>query len=123
MKCREFALVKVDSDTARFSISLRREAGDGVTKLSDLKEQLMQDPVFRTEYEKIDEQYELVEVLVCARKSANLTQSELAERLGTTQSAIARMEGARVSPSIATLRRYAKATGNRLKVEFVPLKR
>ena len=37
-------------------------------------------------------------------------------RLGTTQSAIARMEGGKVSPSFATLRRYAEATGTRLTV-------
>ena len=42
--------------------------------------------------------------------------SELARRLGTTQSAIARLEGGRVSPSFATLRRYAEATGTRLTV-------
>ena len=48
-----------------------------------------------------------------------MTQAELAERLGTTQSAIARLEGGRVSPSFATLRRYAEATGTRLTVGLV----
>ncbi len=41
-------------------------------------------------------------------------------RLGTTQSAVARLEGGRVSPSFATLRRYAEATGTRLTVGLVP---
>lgn len=48
-----------------------------------------------------------------------LTQEALAERMGTTQSAIARLEGGRVSPSVETLRKYAKAVGKRLKVEMV----
>ena len=49
-----------------------------------------------------------------ARAAAKLTQAELARRLGTTQSAVARLEGGRVSPPLATLRRYAEATGTRL---------
>ena len=48
--------------------------------------------------------------------AAKLTQAEVARRLGTTQSAVARLEGGRVSPSFATLRRYAEATGTRLTV-------
>ncbi|WP_298225526.1 helix-turn-helix domain-containing protein [Acidocella sp.] len=50
---------------------------------------------------------------------AKLTQSELAIKIGTTQSAIARLEGGKVSPSVSTLRRYAEATGHQLKVSFV----
>lgn len=94
--------------------------GDDMTKLGDLKEQLMKDPEFREEYERADAEYSLIEALINARTAANLTQTELAERLGTTQSAVARMEGGRVSPSIATVHRYAEATGTRLIVGLVP---
>ncbi|MXW54948.1 MAG: helix-turn-helix transcriptional regulator [Gammaproteobacteria bacterium] len=92
-----------------------------MTTLKDLKGQLMRDPEFRREYERADEEFTLIEALIRARTAANLTQTELAERLGTSQSAVARMEGGGVSPSVATLRRYAKATGTRLKIEFVPV--
>ena len=92
------------------------EAGDGMTKLRELKKRLMEDPGFREEYARIDDEYALVEALVQARTAAKLTQTELARRLGTTQSAVARLEGGRVSPSFATLRRYAEATGTRLTV-------
>ena len=87
-----------------------------MTKLKDLKQRLMDDPEFREEYERADDEFKLIEALVRARAAASLTQSELARRLGTTQSAIARLEGGRVSPSFATLRRYAEATGTRLVV-------
>lgn len=87
-----------------------------MTKLKDLKKQFMKDPEFREEYARVDDEYALVEALVCARMAAKLTQAELAQRLGTTQSAVARLEGGRVSPSFATLRRYAEATGTRLTV-------
>ncbi len=56
-----------------------------------------------------------------ARAASNLTQAELARRLGATQSAIVRLEGGRLSPSFATTRRYAEATGTRLTVGLVPV--
>ena len=85
-----------------------------MTKLGDLKSRLMQNPEFREEYARAEEEYALIEQLVRARTAAKLTQAEVARRLGTTQSAVARLEGGKVSPSIATLRRYAQATGTRL---------
>lgn len=53
-----------------------------------------------------------------ARAKAKLTQSELARRMGTTQSAIARLESGRAVPSGATLLKFAKAVGRRLSVQF-----
>ena len=93
-----------------------------MTKLKDLKARLMEDAEFREEYARVDEEYALIEALVRARTAAKLTQAELAQRLGTTQSAVARLEGGRVSPSFATLRRYAEATGTRLTVGLVPVR-
>ena len=87
-----------------------------MTKLRDLKEQFTKDAAFREAYALADEEFALIEALIRARAAAKLTQAGLAERLGTTQSAIARLEGGRVSPSFATLRRYAAATGTRLTV-------
>ncbi len=89
-----------------------------MAKLKDLKERFMKDPAFREEYARADEEYALAEAMVRARTAANLTQSQLAERIGTTQSAIARLEGGRQSPSVRTLRRYAEATGMRLTFGF-----
>jgi ribosome-binding protein aMBF1 (putative translation factor) len=90
-----------------------------MTRISDLKKKLMESPEFREEYEKADREFQLVEELVRARTKANLSQAELARKIGTTQSAIARLEGGGVSPSIATLRRYAEATGAKLEINLV----
>ena len=90
-----------------------------MTKLKDLKKRLMADPEFREEYGRIDDEFSLIEALVRARTAAKLTQAELARCMGTTQSAIARLEGGGVSPSFSTLRRYAEATGTRLTVGLV----
>lgn len=90
-----------------------------MSKLADLKARLMQNPEVREEYSRADAEFSLIEEMIRARTEARLTQAQLAERIGTTQSAIARLEGGKVSPSIATLRRYAEATGHQLRVGFV----
>ncbi len=89
-------------------------------KMKDPKARLMEDVEFRDEYARADGEYALIKALVRARTATKLTQAELARRLGTTQSAVARLEGGRVSPYFATLRRYAEATGTWLTVRYVP---
>lgn len=56
--------------------------------------------------------------MVEARIRAGLTQAQLAERMGTTQSAVARLEAGRGSPNVATLRRLAAETGSRLVIRL-----
>ena len=90
-----------------------------MTKLGELKKKLMTSPEVREEYAHADTDYTLIEQMIRVRMEAKLTQSELAIKLGTTQSAIARLEGGKVSPSVSTLRRYAEATGRQLKVAFI----
>ncbi len=90
-----------------------------MTKIADLKKRLMDNPEFLKEYEKADAEFAIIEALVRARTQAKLSQAELAKRIGTTQSAIARLEGGGVSPSLSTLRRYAEATGTKLQINLV----
>ncbi|SCD25494.1 helix-turn-helix domain-containing protein [Brucella inopinata] len=90
-----------------------------MTKIAELKKRLMQNSEFQKEYEKADAEFALIEALVKARTEAKMSQSDVAKSIGTTQSAIARLEGGRVSPSISTLRRYAEATGAKLEINLV----
>lgn len=78
------------------------------------------DPAYDEAFEALSEEYAIAAALIAARSHAGLTQVELAERMGTTQSAIARLESGRVRPSTSTLEKVAKATGTRLKVSFEP---
>jgi len=94
-----------------------------MTRLSELKSKLIQDPAFAAEYQKADIEYSVIESLINARTAADLSQEELAKRLGTTQSAVARLESGRISPSLSTLRRYAEATGTRLAISLEPARR
>ena len=89
--------------------------------LKDFKKRALARPEVRREYEKLKEEFELLDEILKARAEAGLTQAELAERIGTTQSAVARMETAigKHSPSIATLKRYASALGYRLQLRLV----
>ena len=75
----------------------------------------------RKAYDDLGEEFAFLDQVLSARAEAGLTQAEVAARVGTTQSAIARLEsGARKhSPSIATLRRYARALGYRLEIKLV----
>lgn len=76
------------------------------------------DPEFQREYEALEEEFALAAAVIKARSEAGLTQEELARRMGTTQSAIARMEGGKSRPSTTTLQKLAAATGTRLRVSF-----
>jgi transcriptional regulator with XRE-family HTH domain len=87
-----------------------------MTKLQDLKKRWMEEPEFAQAYAQADADYRIIEELIAARMRARLSQSEVAHRMGTTQSAIARLEGGTVSPSLSTIRRYAAATGSRLRL-------
>jgi transcriptional regulator with XRE-family HTH domain len=90
-----------------------------MTKLADLLAHHMKNPEFAAAYAEADAEYQVTLEMIRARSEAGLSQAALAERMGTTQSAIARLEGGRVSPSVETLRRYGVAVGKRLKVAFV----
>jgi ribosome-binding protein aMBF1 (putative translation factor) len=85
---------------------------------AELKQELLSDPEVRREYERLGPEFELIQSLIRARSRAGLTQAELAERMKTTQSVIARLEGGRSTPSWKTLRRYAEATGSHLRVSL-----
>ena len=66
------------------------------------------------------EEFALASVLIAARARAGLSQAEVAARMGTTQSAVARMEGGGSVPSVRSLLKYAEATGSRLTVMLEP---
>ena len=82
-----------------------------MTDLATLKSRLLADPETRAEYDAQADEFAIAHELIAARARAGLTQAELAERMHTTQSTIARLESGRAQPSIRTLKRFADATG------------
>ena len=74
------------------------------------------DPAYREAYAALEEEFALAQQVIEARARAGLTQAELAERMGTSQSAVARLESGKSRPSVATLEKLALATGSRLRI-------
>jgi transcriptional regulator with XRE-family HTH domain len=92
-------------------------------KISDLHKKWMKYPEYRKEYDALEEEFALIAAVARARLRAGLTQAQLAKRMKTTQSTVARLESGRGKPSTRTLSRFAKATGHRLKISFEPVKK
>ena len=79
------------------------------------------DPAFVEAYAALEYELAVADALIRARASANMTQEDVARAMGTTQAAIARLEGGGTMPSTRTLKRFAEATGHRLKIVFEPI--
>jgi transcriptional regulator with XRE-family HTH domain len=87
----------------------------------ELKVRALERADVKAEYDRLDEEFQFLDEFLKARAAAGVTQAEVAERIGTTQSAVARLESGRGkhSPSIATLQKYAHALGCRLELRLV----
>jgi predicted transcriptional regulator len=88
-------------------------------KFETLKKKMLADPRVRKAYDELAPEYAIARELIKARSRAGLTQSDVAKRMGTTQSVIARMESGSILPSMSSLVRYAKVTGSRTVVKLV----
>jgi len=86
----------------------------------DFLERLSQRVGFKEAYDALAVEYVLASQMLSARTKAGLTQEAVASRMGTTKSAISRLESAgKHAPSLATLKRYAEAVGCKLEIKLV----
>ena len=86
--------------------------------LKTLKAELLAKPSTRAEYDAQAPEFAMARELIAARTQAGLTQADVAERMGTTQSTVARLEGGKALPSMRSLQRYAQAVGCRAVVRL-----
>lgn len=84
----------------------------------ELHDEWMKEPDYRDAHAALEPEFALARALIAARVRAGLTQEQVASRMQTTQSVVARLESGRVRPSTKTLERFADATGTRLRIEF-----
>jgi len=82
-------------------------------RLQTIKRKMLADREVQAAYEALGDEFDLARELIAARMRAGLTQAQVAERMETTQSVIARLESGAQMPSVKTLLKFAKATQSR----------
>ncbi len=87
--------------------------------LQDKHKELLNDPGYKKAYDALQEEFLIAKALIRARKTAKLTQKEVARRMGTTQSVVARMESGKPLPSLKSVIRYAAAVNSRIDLKLV----
>jgi transcriptional regulator with XRE-family HTH domain len=94
-----------------------------MTKISTLHDQWLKTPGYQDAYAESHAEFELARQLIEARTQSGLSQEEIASRMGTSQSAVARLESGNSLPSMRTLSRYAKATNCEISIRLQPIKK
>lgn len=88
-------------------------------KMSEVKKDLLKDGEFNSAYVELEDEFALAAQLIEARRKAHLTQDEVAKRMGTTQSVVARLESGNPLPSLRSLKRYAQAVNGKVQIRVV----
>lgn len=88
--------------------------------LKTLKREMLNDAATRTAYDAMADEFAIARELIAARARAGLSQGEVAQRMGTTQSVVARLESGKRPPSMRTVERFAQAVGGHLVFRIEP---
>lgn len=88
--------------------------------MNDIREKLLRDPEVKKAYEDMKPEFDVATALIEARTRAHLTQAEVAKRMGTSQSAVARLESGHYLPSLKSLQKYACAVNRKIPIEIYP---
>lgn len=87
-------------------------------KIEEINERLMKDDEFRKEYEKLKPRYELIAQIIDARNELNITQEELALRVGTQKSNISRFESGTYNPSLDFVIKIVRSLGKEIQIKL-----
>jgi len=82
------------------------------------KKKVLKNPAFKAEYDRLQPEFELINAVIQARIRKGLTQDKLAQKIGTKQSVISRLEIGRANPTLAFLKKLADAVNARLEIRF-----
>lgn len=88
-------------------------------KYKEYKDKALANPQVKEAYDALQPEYDLIQAMIDARISQNITQKELSEITGITQADISRIENGTRNPSLAMVKRIAAGLGMRVKLEFV----
>ncbi|OGE33911.1 transcriptional regulator [Candidatus Daviesbacteria bacterium RIFCSPLOWO2_02_FULL_41_8] len=84
----------------------------------DVLKEALKNPEWKKGYDALELEFSIIEQVIRKRLEKGLTQKQLAEKIGTKQSAIARLEGGTTNPSVAFLEKVAKALGSKLQISI-----
>ena len=88
-------------------------------KFEEVHNRLMKDEEFKMEYEKLKPRYELIAQIIDARSQLNITQEELAQRVGTQKSNISRFESGSYNPSLDFITKVARSLGKEIHISLI----
>ena len=88
-------------------------------KFEDFLAEQLKDPKVKKEYDALEPKYALIESIILARKEKNLTQKQLSELTGITQSDLSKIENGNANPSLNTLLKLANGLGKKLQISLV----
>jgi DNA-binding XRE family transcriptional regulator len=87
-------------------------------KFEEVHNRLMKDDEFKAEYEKLKPRYELIAQIIDARNQLNITQEELAQRVGTQKSNISRFESGSYNPTLDFITKVARSLGKEVHISL-----
>lgn len=90
-------------------------------KYKDYKEQALKDPELKLEYDALQPEFDIIELIIKTRKTLGMTQKDLSKTTGITQADISRIENGTRNPSLEMIKRLARGMGMQLEIRFVPL--
>lgn len=86
----------------------------------ELKKELFKNPGVKKAYEDLQPEFAIIQAIIDAKVKKNMTQEEIAEKMGTGQAVISRLENANARPSLSLMKRLAAALDLKLEVHFLP---
>ncbi|MDO8460949.1 MAG: helix-turn-helix domain-containing protein [bacterium] len=89
---------------------------------NDFLGESLKNPKIRAEYDKLQPEFAMIQAVIDARVKKGVTQKELAQKIGTKQSVISRLESGRANPSVAFLKKLAQALNSHLEIRFTSFK-
>lgn len=89
-------------------------------RFDDYLAEKMKDPEWCSGYEKVRQESEPLRAILRARVEKGMTQAQIAKKMGTTQSSIARVESGKSHPTIPFMQRLAEALDMKLEIRFLP---
>jgi predicted transcriptional regulator len=84
----------------------------------DIKKELLSDPEVKKEYDRLGPRFDLIRSMIEKRIEKNISQEELASRMGTKQSALSRFESGEYNPSLAFMQKIAEALDSKLEIRL-----